>query len=108
MMKKMKTFNNCAQYYNTTERMTSLFVKIADQIITNCKFNIVNCGNVRELQGLGPLGSIGSLDDVTNEASDTFNDSGLWDDFIISSSQDLDRILEVLKICKEIREVYGA
>lgn len=36
-MNSIKMIHTIARYYNTTERMTNLFVKITNQMITNCK-----------------------------------------------------------------------
>lgn len=45
-----------ARYYNTNERMTGLFIKITNQMITNCKFNIINFRRIR--MGLTPVGQL--------------------------------------------------
>ena len=47
LMNSIKMIHTIARYYNTTERMTGLFVKITNQMITNCKFNIVNFRNIK-------------------------------------------------------------
>ena len=38
-----------ARYYNTSERMTNLFIKITNQMITNCKAAITQGKNVDKL-----------------------------------------------------------
>jgi dynein heavy chain len=44
MMNNVKMMHTIARYYNTTERMTTLFCKITNQMITNCKMQITNHG----------------------------------------------------------------
>ena len=41
LMNSIKMIHTIARYYNTTERMTNLFVKITNQMITNCCAHIV-------------------------------------------------------------------
>ena len=43
LMNSIKMIHTIARYYNTSERMTSLFAKITEQMIENCKMNI--CGD---------------------------------------------------------------
>ena len=40
LMNSIKMIHTIARYYNTTERMTTLFVKITNQMISNCKKHI--------------------------------------------------------------------
>jgi hypothetical protein len=42
LMNNVKMMHTIARYYNTTERMTGLFAKITNQMITNCKEQIMN------------------------------------------------------------------
>jgi dynein heavy chain len=47
LMNSIKMIHTIARYYNTNERMTGLFVKITNQLIKNCKFNILNFRRIR-------------------------------------------------------------
>lgn len=42
LMNSIKMIHTIARYYNTNDRMTGLFIKITQQMITNCKNNILN------------------------------------------------------------------
>ena len=42
LMNSIKMIHTIARYYNTTERMTNLFVKITNQMVNNCCAHIVN------------------------------------------------------------------
>ena len=46
LMNSIKMIHTIARYYNTNERMTGLFQKITNQMILNCKFNIINFRNI--------------------------------------------------------------
>ena len=46
-MNSIKMIHTIARYYNTNERMTGLFQKITNQMILNCKFNIINFMNIK-------------------------------------------------------------
>lgn len=48
LMNSIKMIHTIARYYNTNERMTGLFVKITNQLIKNCKFNILNFRRIRK------------------------------------------------------------
>ena len=47
MMNNVKMMHTIARYYNTTERMTTLFCKITNQMIVNCKVQVTNGGKVK-------------------------------------------------------------
>jgi hypothetical protein len=47
LMNSIKMIHTIARYYNTNERMTSLFVKITNQMIKRCKYMILNFRTLR-------------------------------------------------------------
>ena len=59
LLNNVKMMHTIARYYNTSERMTTLFCKVTNEMITNCKKQITNGGKVWD-QDIGAL--IGKLD----------------------------------------------
>ena len=49
LLNSIKIIHTIARYYNTNERMTTLFVSITDQMIVNCKEQISNGGTSQDL-----------------------------------------------------------
>ena len=44
LMNAIRMINNYSRYYNTSERMTALFVKVTNQMVTACKAYITSNG----------------------------------------------------------------
>tara|TARA_B100000795_G_C22806619_1_gene445355 strand:- start:150 stop:14669 length:14520 start_codon:yes stop_codon:yes gene_type:complete len=66
LMNSIKMIHTIARYYNTTERMTNLFVKITNQMINNCCAHIVSAAsrsnpNNGQAQKNGEFGDESSL-----------------------------------------------
>lgn len=47
LMNSIKMIHTIARYYNTNERMTGLFMKITNEMINNCRTNILEFRNIR-------------------------------------------------------------
>lgn len=62
LMNAAKMIHTIARYYNTTERMTNLFVKITNQMITNCKMCVLNDGDPAGMWTQDPLVLIANLE----------------------------------------------
>ena len=54
LMNSIKMIHTIARYYNTPERLTALFCKITDQMITNCKMHILGDDPVDALWDADP------------------------------------------------------
>ena len=44
LMNAIRMLNSYSRYYNTSERMTALFVKVTNQMITACRAHITESG----------------------------------------------------------------
>ena len=44
LMNAIRMINSYSRYYNTSERMTALFVKVTNQMITSCRSYITDSG----------------------------------------------------------------
>jgi dynein heavy chain len=88
LMNSIKMIHTIARYYNTNDRMTGLFAKITNQMITNCKYNILNFRKIK----LGQVIKRKTLD----------NDDVLWD----HEQYPPDELIEVLNSCIELNKAY--
>jgi len=61
LMNAVKMIHTIARYYNTTERMTNLFAKITNQMITNCKECVLDGEEPESLWQKDPLVLIKNL-----------------------------------------------
>jgi len=77
LLNSVKMIHTIARYYNTNERMTGLFVKITNQMISNCKFNIINFRRIK--QGLAPVGALTSAQIAQGKKAQPIDDTVLWD-----------------------------
>lgn len=86
LMNSIKMIHTIARYYNTNERMTQLFVKITNQMITRCKFTILN---FKEMKAGGKFG-------------ENNDQNSLWkyEDF------PPDQLIPVLKSCIDLNKAY--
>ena len=62
LMNSVKMIHTIARYYNTTERMTTLFTKITNQMILNCKESILDGQEKDEIWDKDPLVLIANLE----------------------------------------------
>jgi len=99
-MNSIKMIHTIARYYNTTERMTGLFVKITNQMILNCKYNIINFKNIQ--LGLPTKGSMGNFNNPNKKTTPPADDSVLWDDTKYPSNE----LIEVLRSCIQLKDAY--
>jgi len=88
LMNSIKMIHTIARYYNTNERMTGLFAKITNQMITNCKFNILNFRRIK----MGNTGKKGA----------PINDDVLW----LHDEYPPEELIEVLQSCIELNQAY--
>jgi dynein heavy chain len=88
LMNSIKMIHTIARYYNTNDRMTGLFVKITQQMINNCKHNILYFRRIKE----------GTM----NQGKKIINDDVLWnhDDY------PPEELIPVLKSCLELNQAY--
>ena len=88
LMNSIKMIHTIARYYNTNERMTGLFVKITNQMIINCKHNILTFGLVRQ----GKVPKKGQMP----------SDDELWDHDAFPP----DELIPVLQTCIDLNQAY--
>jgi dynein heavy chain len=88
LMNSIKMIHTIARYYNTNDRMTGLFVKITQQMINNCKYNILYFRRIRE--GTDKTGK------------KIINDDVLWN----HDEYPPEELIPVLKSCLELNAAY--
>jgi dynein heavy chain len=88
LMNSIKMIHTIARYYNTNERMTGLFVKITNQMITNCKYNILNFIRIRNGN--------------TSKKGAPQSDDVLWDDKLYPP----DQLIPMLQSCIDLNAAY--
>lgn len=76
LMNSIKMIHTIARYYNTTDRMTGLFVKITNMMIHNCKFNIINFRKIR--MGIKPDGAMGGGSLAGGRKAGPLDDVAIW------------------------------
>ena len=92
LMNSIKMIHTIARYYNTNDRMTGLFVKITNQMIQNCKNNILDFK--KKEKGAPPT--------TTSKKQIMNDDAILWD----HEKYPPNELIEVLKSCLELNSAY--
>ncbi len=87
-MNSIKMIHTIARYYNTNDRMTGLFVKITNQMITNCKTNILEFKKKEA--------------GVTTKKGIMADDAALWD----HDKYPPNELIAVLKSCLDLNTAY--
>jgi dynein heavy chain len=87
LMNSIKMIHTIARYYNTNDRMTGLFVKITNQMINNCKQNILSYKRT-------------TTGTTTKKA--ILNEDILWD----HENYPPNELIPVLKSCLDLNQAY--
>ena len=102
LMNSIKMIHTIARYYNTNERMTGLFNKITNQMISNCRFNIINFRRIRA--GQPPIGQLTAAQQAAGKKAAPVDDTVLWDHEMYPP----DELIEMLQQCLDLHEAYKA
>ena len=86
LMNSIKMIHTIARYYNTNDSMTGLFVKITNQMINQCKHNILNYKKIREGQA----------------TKKQISDDVLWNHEEFPPEE----LIPVLKSCLDLNQAY--
>jgi dynein heavy chain len=100
LMNSIKMIHTIARYYNTNERMTGLFIRITNQMITNCRFNIINFRRIK--QGLNPVGQLTPAQIAQGKKAGPVDDTVLWDHELYPP----DELISMLQQCLDLHEAY--
>lgn len=87
-MNSIKMIHTIARYYNTNERMTGLFAKITNQMITNCKHNILNFKKLKQGANAQPT--------TSKKKNQPQSDEILWEVFQNPDQNPPEDLIEVL------------
>ena len=77
-MNAIKMIHTIARFFNTTDKMTGLFMKITNQMITNCKKRILNGKKSNEIWLRDPISLIEVLSNcikLNREYKDSYKDT---------------------------------
>lgn len=100
LMNSIKMIHTIARYYNTNERMTGLFMRITNQMIVNCRFNIINFRRLK--QGLTPVGQLTAAQIAAGKKPGPVDDTVLWD----HEQYPPDELIQMLQQCLDLHEAY--
>lgn len=100
LMNSIKMIHTIARYYNTNERMTGLFIRITNQMITNCRFNIINFRRIK--MGLNPVGQLTPAQQAAGKKATPVDDTVLWD----HDQYPPDELIDMLQQCLDLHEAY--